>query len=132
MVAVDNEVDVVLAEVLVDNNAELDDDVEQEHYHAAEFETEVAKPIADAGNVTVASAVHHTHPIRTALPLEPLEPPPAVVAIAPEVVVVVVSTPFHTYHTRRSVDSITYVGGGNGACGGPYRLCLAICGGGGS
>ena len=49
MVAVDNEVEVVLAEVLVDNNAELDDDVEQEHYHAIEVETEVAKPIAAAG-----------------------------------------------------------------------------------
>ena len=66
MVAVDNEVEIVLAEVVVDNNAELDDDddVEQEHYHAAEFETEVAKPVAAVGNVVaVASVVHHTHPI---------------------------------------------------------------------
>ena len=67
VVAVGNEVEVVLGEV-VGNNAALDgDDVEREHYHAveAEAEAEVAKPVAAAGNgvaVAVAS-VHRTHPI---------------------------------------------------------------------
>jgi hypothetical protein len=63
VVAVGN-VEVVLGEV-VGNNAAFDGDdvVEREHYHAAEAEAEVAKPVAAAGNevaVAVAS-VHHTH-----------------------------------------------------------------------
>ena len=64
VVAIGNEVEVVF-EVVAGNNAAPDgDDVEQEHYHAAEFETEVAKPVAAVGNVVVvASVVHHTHPI---------------------------------------------------------------------
>ena len=66
--AVDNEVEVVLGEVeAAGNNAALDGDdvVEREHYHAAEAEAEVAKPVATAGNEVAAAvvSVHHTHPI---------------------------------------------------------------------